>query len=269
MILETLKTTVVEHSSHPVAIQIWYLKENIQAEVLSYIYGNKDYSDLIFYWWTSIRFLLWLDRLSEDLDFVYPWEFNYQKLADDLVNCFRKIWLEIDAKLQKFRITLKFRNLLQNFWIKYQNSDDLYLKIEISDHFSFCKNFKTQIYPIDYKDKSMFIKSLEPSTLFATKLNAVLYRQREKKTPNGVLYVKWRDFYDLFRYLKKWIMPNIDCIQDIEDLNDLKTKLSKTVNNVDFDLVYADLIWFLEDSVALDFIKTNWKSYILEQIEKW
>lgn len=269
MILETLKATLIEHSSKSTAIQIWYLKENIQAEVLNYIYSNKSYSDLIFYWWTSMRFLLWLNRLSEDLDFVKSWEFEYQKLANDLSEYFDWIWLKIDTKVQKFRITLKFRNLLQNFWIKYQNSDDLYLKIEISDHFSFCKNFKTQIYPIDYKDKSIFIKSLESWTLFATKLNAVLYRKREKQTPNWILYVKWRDFYDLFRYLQKWIKPNIDCIQDIETIQDLKDKLINVVNSVDFNLVYSDLIWFLENKSALEFIKTNWKSYIIEQIEKW
>ena len=114
----------------------------------------------------------------------------------------------------------------------------------------------------------MFIQSLEPSTLFATKLNAVLYRKREKKTPNGILYVKGRDFYDLFRYLKKGILPNTDCIQDIVDLEDLKIKLINVVNNVDFDLVYADLVGFLENTSALNFIKNNGKSYILEQIEK-
>ena len=268
MMIEDLKATLIEHSSQPEAIQIGYLKEHLQAEVLNYLYSHSDYSDLIFYGGTSMRFLLGLDRLSEDLDFVKPWIFEYQKLADDLTLYFQRNGLEIDTKIQKFRTTLKFRNLLQYFWIKYQNSDDLYLKIEISDHFSFCKSFKSQIYPIDYKNKSMFIQSLEPSTLFATKLNAVLYRKREKQTPNGTLYVKGRDFYDLFRYLKKGILPNTDCIQDIADLEDLKIKLTNVVNNVDFNLVYADLIGFLENTSALNFMKTNGKSYILEQIKK-
>ena len=49
MILENLKIMLVKHSNDSNAIQIGYLKEVIQAEVLNYIYSNEEYSKLIFY----------------------------------------------------------------------------------------------------------------------------------------------------------------------------------------------------------------------------
>jgi len=269
MILENLKIMLVKHSNDSNAIQIGYLKEVIQAEVLNYIYSNEEYSKLIFYWWTAMRFLLGLNRLSEDLGFVYSWVFDYQKLANDISAYFLSIGLVVDTKIQKFRITIKFRWILEQFWIQYQNSNDLYIKIEISDHFDFCKNFTTQIYPINYNEKSFFINSLEPSTLFATKLNAVLYRKREKKWKNDLyIRVKWRDFYDLFRYLQRWTKPNISCIKWIHTMEELKNQLTHIVENVDFNEVVLDVVNFVEDQNMVNFMKTDWKRYILEKIQE-
>jgi hypothetical protein len=96
----------------------------------------------------------------------------------------------LDYKVQKFRITLKFRRFLDNFGLKFENSKDLYLKIEISDHFDFCQNHRTKNYPVLYQDKSMIIHSLDESTLFSTKLNAVLYRQWSKKNSSTQISIK-------------------------------------------------------------------------------
>ncbi|MCK9467407.1 MAG: nucleotidyl transferase AbiEii/AbiGii toxin family protein [Candidatus Absconditabacterales bacterium] len=269
MILENLKIMLVKHSNDSNAIQIGYLKEVIQAEVLNYIYSNEEYSKLIFYGGTAMRFLLGLNRLSEDLGFVYSGVFDYQKLANDISAYFLSIGLVVDTKIQKFRITIKFRGILEQFGIQYQNSNDLYIKIEISDHFDFCKNFTTQIYPINYNEKSFFINSLEPSTLFATKLNAVLYRKREKKGKNDLyIRVKGRDFYDLFRYLQRGTKPNISCIKGIHTMEELKNQLTHIVENVDFNEVVLDVVNFVEDQNMVNFMKTDGKRYILEKIQE-
>ena len=266
MIIEILKKILIEKESLPSSFHVLYLKEALQSEILSFIYSHKEYKDLLFYWWTSMRFILWLNRLSEDLDFVYPWIFVYEKLSDDLKNYFSWLWLHVDSKIQKFRITLKFRNLLDLFWLKYQNSSDLYLKIEISDHLWFCKNFTSKLYPINHLYKSFLVRSFDESTLFSTKLNAVLYRKWEKMTPRWLLYIKWRDFYDLMWYLQKWIQPNINCIQDIETIDELKTKLTQVIESTDFTQVVADIRWLIEDTSMVEFMEEGGKQYILDKI---
>jgi hypothetical protein len=151
--------------------------------------------------------------------------------------------------------------------MQYQNSNDLYLKIEISNHLNFCKHFETKIYQVFKFNTSLVLQSFDTSTLFATKLNAVLYRHRERKIGNQILTMKGRDTYDLFWYLSNGYKPNLDCIQDISDLEDLKKKLIATVEATDFKVVVEDVAHFMEDAQLLSFLETNGKSYLIEQIK--
>ena len=52
----------------------------------------------------------------------------------------------------------------------------------ISDHFDFCKNFTTQIYPINYNEKSFFIKEYwqESFELLANKIIMRMRKRRER-----------------------------------------------------------------------------------------
>ena len=234
------------------------------------MYKDAMYKELLFYGGTAIRFLLWLPRLSEDLDFVWVWFTDFEWLAVKLQTFFRtQKQIEVDYKIQKFRITLKFRNFLNHFDLQYGNSRDLYLKVEISDHFDFCKDAVIKYYAVTYQDKSMVIKSLDASTLFATKINAVLYRQRAKKNADIQKSVKGRDFYDLFWYLQHDIVPNVSCIKDISGLWELKYALTQKIKNTDFGEVALDIKDFLEDTTMLDFIKDHGKEYVMEKMEQW
>jgi hypothetical protein len=216
-----------------------------------------------------MRFLLGLDRLSEDLDFIGGSFSDFEGLAQALQTYFQKTYsFEVDYKIQKFRIILKFRNFLSQFKLSYENSSDLYLKIEISDHFDFCQDFKMKMYPVFLYNKSMLIRSLDESTLFATKLNAVLYRQRAKRNNDANISVKGRDFYDLFWYLSHNIVPNVACVQEIADMTDLKKKLITVIEHTDFSHVIRDIDSFIENQPILNFLETNGKSYLIEQIEK-
>lgn len=270
MIIDLINKKLEEDTLKKDVIKIWYIKEVLQSEVLEYIYRDKNYKDILFYWWTAMRFLLWLNRLSEDLDFIWQWFDNFEKLWSDLQKYFfQKHNINLDYKIQKFRITLKFRKFLDNFGLQYGNSDDLYLKIEISDHFGFCENYKTKYYPVTYQNKNILIYSIDEPTLFSTKLNAVLYRQWAKNKNTTNIKVKWRDFYDLFRYLQKNIVPNIDCIKDVTNIKDLKEKLKEVVKNISFKDVTQDIENFVEDNNMIEFIENHWKEYILEKIEEW
>ncbi|MDR0772629.1 MAG: hypothetical protein LBF15_06650 [Candidatus Peribacteria bacterium] len=57
----------------------------------------------------------------------------------------------------------------------------MYIKIEVSNNIDFCKKYETKLYPIFKFNESLVLKSFDKSTLFSTKLNAVLGRTWEKK----------------------------------------------------------------------------------------
>lgn len=266
MIIETIKFELKNHSDKSDIIKIWYIKEYLQTIILWQIYSYSYSKSLIFYGWTSLRFLFWLNRLSEDLDFIGKDFLDFEKLWFDLQNYFSKNDIKLNYKIQKFRVILNFKDLLSQFWIKYQNSNDLYIKIEISDNFDFCEKFNTKIYPIFKYNQSLIIKSLDKETLFSTKLNAVLYRNWEKQIWNNKISVKWRYIYDLFRYLSNNTQVNINCIDKIKDIDKLKTELINIIQKINFNDVIYDIENFIEDKNILSFIKYNWKDYIIEKI---
>lgn len=266
MIKESIKLYLEDYHSKADIIKVWYIKEYLQTLMLKQIYEYEAAKNLIFYGWTSIRFLFGLNRLSEDLDFIWQDFEDYQWLAEHIQKFFHSHNIQINTKIQKFRIILNFKDFLNDFDLSFGNSKDLYIKIEISDHFDFCKNYNIQLYPIFKLNQSLVIKSLDKASLFATKINAVLYRNWEKQIWTDKITVKWRDIYDLFWYLSNWFEPNIDCIDWISSKQDLKEKLDYTIKNIDFDEVVLDIENFVEDKSIIDFMKDNWKDYILENI---
>lgn len=265
MIEKIIRHVIADKSSD--MIRIWYIKEVLQAEVIDFLYRGT-YKELLFYGGTAMRFLLGLNRLSEDLDFIGKGFDNFEQLWKDLQDHFLSKGIAIDYKVQKFRITLKFRNFLSQFELSFGASQDLYLKVEISDHFDFCTWYKSKYYPVLYHGKSMIIKSLDEATLCATKINAVLYRQWEKKTPNLALSVKWRDFYDLFWYFQKDIIPNIDCVEGVDSMTALSQKLTTIIQSTSFDDVAKDIRPFVEDATMVEFIQHHGQQYLLEQVAR-
>jgi len=267
MIKEVIKDYISKNNSLDV-IKVWYIKEVLQTYVLDFIYSSEKYKDLIFYWWTSLRFLFNLNRLSEDLDFIWENFSDFEELWHDLQIYFKKEYnLDLDYKLQKFRITLKFKNFLNDYNLSYWNSNNLFLKIEISDNFHFCKNYKVKKYPIFKLGKVIIIKSLNIDTLFATKINAVLYRKWTKTSGNVEITMKWRDIYDLFWYISNKYKVNIDCVEWISSKEELIIKLIQIINQINFTNITLDIENFLEDRNVLEFFKIWAKQYILDNIE--
>lgn len=267
MIIENIKLELKKHKNKSDIIKIWYIKEYLQTIILGRIYELEECKDLLFYGWTSLRFLFNLNRLSEDLDFLWNWFNDFEFLWNKLQDFFVKNSIKINYKIQKFRIILNFKEFLANFWMMYSNSKDLYIKIEISDNFSFCNKFEIKVYPIFKFNQSLIIKSLDKSSLFSTKLNAVLYRTWEKQIWENKIGVKGRDIYDLFWYLSNNFTPNLECIIWVKTKEELKLKLKEIIEKINFKEVIVDIENFLEDKNLLNFIENNWRIYILEKIE--
>ena len=69
------------------------IKEYLQVLVLSFLYSNPKYQNLVFYGGSCLRHCFGLPRLSEDLDFVdIKDEVRLENISRDLREFFAKKW---------------------------------------------------------------------------------------------------------------------------------------------------------------------------------
>jgi hypothetical protein len=137
------------------------LKEYLQVVVLDFIYSHKDYSQLLFYGGSALAHCFDLQRLSEDLNFIDETKkINVPKLAKELEDYFRKRTdLEIKTTIQKFRIYLKFPILRDLGLSTREETDMLFLKVEVYSEFDFCTKYSTDIRPVFKYNRSVLIKT--------------------------------------------------------------------------------------------------------------
>jgi hypothetical protein len=221
------------------------LKEYLQIVVLNFIYSHPTYSQLLFYGGSALAHCFDLQRLSEDLDFVDETKkIKPVKLATELEDYFSKRTdLPVKAAVQKFRVLLKFPILRDLGISTKEETDTLFLKIEVYSEFDFCKSYSTDIRPIFKFNRSVLIKTLDMPTLMATKIRAILFRKWEKtdKQGNTTVKAKGRDYFDLLWYLQKGIQPNLSCIEGFENMKDLKEKLLSIIAGIDSRSIELDL----------------------------
>lgn len=246
------------------------LKNYLQVFVLGYIYSHKKYSELIFYGGSALSHCYNLPRLSEDLDFVdVSKKVKTERLAEDLKRYFEKdIGMPVKVKTQKFRIYLKFPILRQLGLSKNSQSDWLHLRIEVFKDFDFCEKYKTEIKPLFKFNQSILVKTFDLSTLMATKIRAILHRKWEKtdKSGNILINVKGRDYFDLMWYLQKNVSPNLNCIEDVSNIEDLKKKLLNLLDKVNKRSIILDLENFIADENFVRDLGKNIKEILKKEI---
>ncbi len=271
MNIEIIKNLLNENSDATDIFKRNIIKEYLQVLSLGFIYSNLKYQDLIFYGGSCLKHCYGLDRLSEDLDFVdIKKNTDMKDLADDLKKYFEKeLNLEIKTKIQKFRIYLKFPILFKLDLAKQGDSDFLFLKVEIFKGCDFCKNPKVQILPLFKYGKSILIRTFDLPTLMSTKIRAVLNRKWEQsdKEGNVIIKVKGRDYFDLMWYLNKNVKPDLKCIEDIKNYEELKNKLIKQAQKIDARSIKLDLEALVKDTEFLDNLSKNLKNILINEIE--
>jgi len=269
-----LKSLLSNSSSENRAFKMNIAKEYLQIVVLGFIYSDPKYSSMFFYGGSCLAQCFGLDRLSEDLDFVdNDKDIDIEKLAIDLENYFVKNTdLKVKTSTQKFRVYLKFP-ILHELGIGESNlseTDILILKVEVFSGFNFCKKHNTEIRPIFKFNKSVLVKTFDLSTLMSTKIRAILNRKWEKKDKSGntLIKVKGRDYFDLLWYLEKEIIPNLECIEDVKDMEDLKNKLLTIISNIDSQSIRLDLEAFIDNENFVDNISTNLKEILMRTVKE-
>lgn len=248
------------------------VKEYLQILALSFIYSARPYQDLVFYGGSCLKHCFDLPRLSEDLDFVdLKKDVNLDKLAEDLKKFFKKeLSIDITAKIQKFRIYLKFPVLRELRLTGAAESDFLILKIEVFNEFDFCGDYRVEMMPVFKFGNSLLVKTFDLPTLMATKIRAILFRRWEKIDKSGKILAraKGRDYFDLMWYFEKGIAPNLKCIYGNEAMSDeLKRDLLRAVKSIDKRSVSFDLEGLIKDRVFLNNLSGNIKDILIRNIE--
>lgn len=270
MNLELIKKILDENKDSADIFKRNVIKEYLQILVLSFIYSDKKYQNLVFYGGSCLKNCFGLPRLSEDLDFVdLKKNISLLELAKDLKVFLRKeTGFEVKIKLQKFRIYLKFSILYRLNLAKRPESDFLNLKIEIFKEFDFCDRYKIESTPVFKWGKSILIKTFDLPTLMATKIRAILHRKWEKTDKSGktLAKVKGRDYFDLMWYLEKKVSPNLGCIENIKGEKDLKEKLLKIIEKIDSRSIKFDLETLVKDKSFTENLSKNLKSILKRDI---
>lgn len=249
-----LKDLIEESKSPSNVFKRNILKEYLQVFVLDFIYSHPKYSELLFYGGSCLRVCFGLPRLSEDLDFVdLKDNIEITELAKDLENYFKKETdLNVIVLIQKFRIYLKFPILWELGLSSKNDSDLLFLKVEVFKDTNFCENYTIETIPVFKFNKSILIKTFDLATLMSTKIRAVLFRKWEKTNKEGKILasVKGRDYFDLMWYLEKGIKPNINCLSGagVKNMEELKEKLLKIIEIIDEGSIKFDLEALIDDN---------------------
>ena len=248
------------------------LKEYLQVVVLDFIYSHPTYSQLLFYGGSALAHCFDLQRLSEDLDFIDETKrVKVPRLAKELEDYFSKRTdLPVKTTVQKFRIYLKFPILRDLGLSTREETDALFLKVEVFSEFDFCEHYSTDIRPIFKYNRSVLIKTLDASTLMATKIRAILFRKWEKtdKQGNTTVKVKGRDYFDLLWYLQKGIQPNLSCIEGIDTMKDLKEKLLAMVARIDSRSIQLDLDALIANPTIINNMSRNMKAILEREISE-
>lgn len=239
------------------------VKEEIQNDILNFVYQDPKYQNLIFTGGTCLGKLYGLDRLSEDLDFDYTSKFDIDEFA---------------IKIKKFLIS-KLQYKVVQFRIS-GNRQTLFIKLPAENIFVRC-DFSKSTSKIYGLNKGMItagnfrflVNAYDLETMFANKIVAFLRRNFYKGKFQTVPF-KGRDIYDLFWFLQLSaksgynLKPNQKRLVALtgSDINTLREEVKDKIMKVKAEFVYEDVLPLVEsDTFLREFLKI-FSTGILKQI---
>ena len=248
------------------------IKEIIQEIVLAGLSRGGFFDKAAFYGGTCLRIFYGLNRFSEDLDFALLNKDKDFKIDD----YFPSIQKELISYGIEMEISSKLGNdnkVIQTAFVKgnsvmlllhfFPNSDEtknifrdqkikIKFEIDIDNPSGGTTETRYQLLPAPYE-----ITIFDESTLFASKVHAVIYREFKNR-------VKGRDFYDYLFYIAKGTKLNLTYLENklkhsntiekdahltIEMVKDL---LAKRFESVDYESAKADVIPFIQDKNSVE-----------------
>lgn len=262
------------------------LKEIVQEIALLFLHRSNFFEKAAFYGGTALRILYSLPRYSEDLDFTL-----FRPNPDfQLTPYFSAIEKELAAygfHTEIEQVEKKTSTGIESVFIK-ANTKTHFLKIEPLKNLSSKTHsnsklqikFEVDIDPItgfEYEARYLLaptsfpVISLKKPDLFDGKLHALLFRKWKNR-------VKGRDYYDYVWYLKNNIPVRINylrmkavqtghCTADgLQNIEQLKRKLSKHFETIDFDAAKNDVMPFIKNPDELSLWNADFFTQITEKL---
>ncbi len=245
------------------------LREIMQQVTLAGLYRAGFFEKAAFYGGTALRIFYGLPRFSEDMDFSLL-------TKDDqfhLDRYFRSIEEEFKAQGMTVSIKTKLKSKTSNIESAFLKSETLWSELvlekvapQIGLRQTAGIKIKLEVDTLpppgfDTEEKlllrpfSFYVKCFVIEDLFAGKMHALLFRKWKHN-------VKGRDWYDLEWYIRRGTALNLhhflmrakdsgDWTKDTMSETELRTLLSSRIDQVNMDMVTADISRFIPDPAVL------------------
>ena len=259
------------------------LREIMQEITLAGLSRTNFYEKAAFYGGTALRVFYGLDRYSEDLDFYLlesnP-DFSLEPYFSAIVEEFEAAGMTVSVKEKKKTVQstidsaflksetvwkeLILEDIIKQTGVKPNKTIKIKIEVDCEPPLGFDTEEKLLIRPF-----SFYVKCFSPSSLFAGKMHALLYRKWKNR-------VKGRDWYDLEWYIKKGIPLDVshflhrakdtgDWQEDTITSEQIINLLNEKIGSVSFSGIKDDVVRFIKDDEVLDI----WSpSYFKDLIEK-
>lgn len=245
------------------------LREIMQEITLAALSRTNFFEKAAFYGGTALRIFYGLDRSSEDLDFSLlesDSDFSIKPYFDAIMDEFKSLGLTVSIKERKKTnqsaidsAFLKAETIWQEIVLEdiiketgVRSNKTLKIKIEVDRQppLHFNTEEKLLIRPF-----SFYVKCFTPSSLFAGKMHALLFRKWKKR-------VKGRDWYDLEWYIRKGIPLDVNHFLaralDTKDWQESSISekqiielLYAKIDSVDFSSIRDDVVRFIKNDDVL------------------
>jgi len=234
-------------------------REYLQTRILQSLQEEGAFLNIAFLGGTSLRFLYYLPRYSEDLDFsVLPSKkIDFKRLLNKITIDLEREGYQIKIKESNKKTVIgafiKFQSLLYDLDLSQHKDEVLSIKLEIDTNPP-----KGEVTTTTVVKKYIMLNLLhyDRTSLFAGKMHAILSRN----------YTKGRDLFDLIWMLANpsWPLPNFIMLNNAlaqtgwryEEINNSNWKkmLIGHISKINWKRVIADVSPFLEREADKKFI---------------
>jgi Nucleotidyl transferase AbiEii toxin, Type IV TA system len=246
------------------------MREIMQEIVLAGLARTDFFSNAAFYGGTALRIFYQLDRFSEDLDFSLlkkNTEFSLEPYFDSIIEEFEAVGMTVSIREKDKKVKTKVESAFlksETIWkelvledivkqagIKSNKSVKIKMEVDCDPPLGFTTEERLLLRPF-----SFYVKCFSPSSLFAGKMHALLFRKWKNR-------VKGRDWYDLEWYIKKGIpldtqhflqraVNSRDWQKDSITQQEILELLNDTINVVSIDNIKEDVVRFIKNERVLD-----------------
>ena len=228
------------------------IREVVQLFTLAGLNRGGFFENAAFYGGTCLRIFYGLDRYSEDLDFslLNPAEgFSFSKYAQTLEDEFALAGIKVAVTVKKKSTDTS----VQTAFLRSEDLDsNIKVKIEIDTKPPLC--FDTE-YKLSMQPYSFYTRCFTPSSSFAGKMHALLYRKWRNR-------IKGRDWYDFEWYVRRAVTMDLAHFNErarqfgnIESYfteESFRVFLKDKIKLIDIDLIKKDVLPFISDPARLD-----------------